>query len=68
MSVKINTLSASSLISTHGSTRFIVFKIKGEADGVNTPRVPLNLSLVLDRSGSMAGQNKLELVKKAEAH
>jgi Ca-activated chloride channel family protein len=67
MSVKITTLSTSTLISTHGSTRYIVFKIKGEADGANTPRVPLNLSLVLDRSGSMAGQNKLELVKKAAA-
>ncbi len=67
MSVKITAMAASSLVRINGSTRYIVFKIKGEADGENSPRVPLNLSLILDRSGSMAGQSKLELVKRAAA-
>ena len=67
MNIKITTQAATSLIRPSGSTRYIVFKIKGEADGPDNPRVPLNLSLVLDQSGSMAGQEKLELVKKAAA-
>ncbi len=67
MSIKITALAATPLLRSVGSTRYIVFKINGEEEGGNTPRVPLNLSLVLDRSGSMAGESKLELVKQATA-
>ena len=64
MAVKVSARYDGRLIRRTGSERYLLFKFTGEATS-GTPRAPLNLSLILDRSGSMAGENKLELVKRA---
>jgi len=66
MTLKISAKYDGSLIRVGGSERYLLFKIVAEASSTLN-RVPLNLSLVLDRSGSMSGENKLELVKQAAA-
>lgn len=43
---------------------YVLARINGGPAPSNTQRIPLNVSVVLDRSGSMAG-NKIEYVKKA---
>jgi Ca-activated chloride channel family protein len=40
----------------YASIADVLINFRGEADSQQTTRTPLNLSLVLDRSGSMAGQ------------
>ena len=47
-----------------GATRFILAKILAPPSPENTPRTPADISLVLDRSGSMAG-GKFVLASKA---
>lgn len=49
-----------------GENAFVLAKITGATSDERINRPPLNLSLVLDRSGSMAG-DKLEYVKQAAA-
>lgn len=49
------------------SERILEIAITAPEKKTQTERVPLNLSLVIDRSGSMDGE-KLEYVKKAAAH
>jgi Ca-activated chloride channel family protein len=66
MTVKVSAKYDNFLVRPDGSERYLLFKITGEANQ-SAPRVPLNLSLILDRSGSMASENKLELVKQAAA-
>ncbi len=50
-------------INTGGGTAYVLIKLRGN-DVELQERSPLNLSLVIDRSGSMAG-NKIKYVKKA---
>jgi Ca-activated chloride channel family protein len=64
MTVKISAQFDNALVSGSSAERYLLVKITGVADSIKQ-RVPLNLSLVLDRSGSMAGDNKLKLVKEA---
>jgi Ca-activated chloride channel family protein len=45
--------------------RFEIDTKKNEQNGEVSRRIPLNLVLVVDRSGSMASHNKLEFVKQA---
>jgi Ca-activated chloride channel family protein len=52
---------------TTGGDVFLVATVTGSPLIVSADRRPLNLALVLDRSGSMAGE-KLELVKNAALH
>lgn len=64
MAVKISAQFDNTLVSSNHTERYLLITATGVADSIKQ-RVPLNLSLVLDRSGSMAGENKLELVKQA---
>lgn len=52
---------------TTGGEVFLVATVTGAPQSAMADRRPLNLALVLDRSGSMAGE-KLELVKNAALH
>src|SRR4051812_47315432 len=52
---------------TAGGEAFLVATVTGAPLTARADRRPLNLALVLDRSGSMAGE-KLELVKNAALH
>lgn len=64
MAVKISAQFDSSLVSSKQTERYLLITVTGVAD-TTKQRVPLNLSLILDRSGSMSGDNKLGLVKEA---
>ncbi len=64
MSIKITAQFDNRLLAVNGADRYLLFKVTGEG-GYKPQRVPLNLSLILDRSGSMADENKLALVKQA---
>lgn len=44
---------------------YVMAKVTGPEDLAQKKRTPLNISLVMDRSGSMSSENKLENVKKA---
>lgn len=48
---------------SEGHTHLVITVRASEA--ANTDRAPLDIAFALDRSGSIAGQNKLELVKQA---
>ena len=52
---------------TAGGDTYVIATLTGGAKPQETARRPLNLALVLDRSGSMSG-DKLELVKNAALH
>ncbi len=47
------------------SELYLMAKVTGGEDLEQKKRTPLNISLVIDRSGSMSSENKLEKVKKA---
>jgi Ca-activated chloride channel homolog len=66
MTVKITAKFDGNLVRTGGSERYILFKLSADA-GKKASRAPLNLSLIIDRSGSMSSENKLNLVKQAAA-
>ncbi len=55
------------MLPTAGGETFIAVSVTGSADSAQRERRPLNLALVLDRSGSMGGE-KLSLVKNAALH
>lgn len=44
---------------------YLMINLKAGKLKTNRPRIPLNISLVLDKSGSMGSENKLENVKQA---
>lgn len=44
---------------------YLYVNVKGALAKSDTKRTPLNISLVVDRSGSMGSENKLKFVKKA---
>ncbi len=52
----------SSLVSTQGGTSYLLVTLEGSSLPTTRERVPLNLALVLDKSGSMSGA-KLASVK-----
>ncbi|CAF4846460.1 unnamed protein product, partial [Rotaria sp. Silwood1] len=47
------------------NTKKVRFDIETRSKGETTKRTPLNLVLILDRSGSMESDNKLTFAKKA---
>ena len=47
---------------------YLNLEVKAEEVQGYTERTPLNISVVIDKSGSMASKNKLEYVKKAVEH
>ena len=51
-------------ISYRGGTAYLLLSIV-TSDALTPQRRPMNLSIVLDRSGSMADQGKMEYAKKA---
>jgi len=53
------------LLNNGKSELYVMAKVVGADDLEQKKRTPLNISLVMDRSGSMASENKLENVKKA---
>lgn len=50
----------------HGQDLYVYIQLKGSEPPADKKRVPLNISLVLDRSGSMAG-DKIAYARKAAA-
>jgi Ca-activated chloride channel homolog len=48
-----------------GGKAYLYLELKGVKDASEAERIPLNLSLVLDRSGSMRDGDKLENLKRA---
>jgi Ca-activated chloride channel family protein len=50
---------------SEGGKAYLYVELKGVKSGGDSARVPLNISLVLDRSGSMQEENKLGYLKKA---
>ena len=52
-------------ISENGKELYLYVRVKSGKAPVTTNRLPLNISLVLDHSGSMAGEKKLEHSKEA---
>ncbi len=66
MGITITSKPALKLLPTEGARVYYIFKIKGEIEDSKKLRAPLNLALVLDRSGSMAGE-KLRLAREAAA-
>lgn len=48
-----------------GNKAWLYAEIKGIKDSDDSGRIPLNLSLVLDRSGSMRSEKKLDYLKQA---
>lgn len=50
------------------TTLDVLIRITPPAPQVTSERPPINLSLVLDRSGSMADRNKITFTKQAAAH
>ena len=51
-------------VSHNGGTAYLLLSIAAPTTE-STHRQPMNVSVVLDRSGSMADQNKIEYAKKA---
>ncbi len=65
-SLELSLLPGSTVVSEQGGKAYVLITIQA-TQTVGQQRSPINLSLVLDRSGSMAGK-KLEYVKKACIH
>lgn len=64
MSLTLNTRWEHSHINKSEAQTHLVITVRAEASA-ETRRAPLDLAFALDRSGSMAGSDKLELVKQA---
>lgn len=64
MSLTLNTRWEHSHINKSEAHSHLVITVRAEASA-ETRRAPLDLAFALDRSGSMSGNNKLELVKQA---
>lgn len=55
------------VISEHGGTAYLQLTVTAPGLLTETKRKPMNLSIVIDRSGSMSDQRKMDFVKKAFA-
>ncbi len=55
------------VISEHGGTAYLQVTVRTPAVGKESSRRPVNLSVVIDRSGSMSDQRKMDFAKKAFA-
>lgn len=55
------------VISEHGGTAYLQLTVTAPALLTEMKRKPMNLSIVIDRSGSMSDQRKMEFAKKAFA-
>ena|GEM_PF-5355130 len=66
--MNIDVQSDRALIHAQGSSsRYVLVSFVAPAASQKTERMPVNIAFVLDRSGSMAGERKMELVKDAAA-
>ncbi len=55
------------VISEHGGTAYLQLTVKTPDTDKERQRRPMNISIVIDRSGSMSDQRKMDFVKKAFA-
>lgn len=66
--MNIDVRSDRALIRAQGSSsRYVLVSFVAPAASQKTERMPVNIAFVLDRSGSMAGEGKMKLVKDAAA-